>query len=132
MPLLMMLLRRELAAIPVEHWGYFFPGHVAVWRFLEQVRPGLLGTLQAGYRGRPYFRGRGSDWFTNVLGERADYLDALESIFYPLADELAPVLPDRDSFREQELPAIDEKKVEALASSVLRAADEALAGGGTA
>ena len=51
--LLQDLLRKEFVSIPIEHWGYFFPCHVAVWRFIQTARPGILGELQAGFDEEP-------------------------------------------------------------------------------
>src|SRR5215471_16238794 len=53
--LLMKLIRTELVSIPIEHWGFFFPAQVAVWRFIEAKRPGVLGELKATFRDEPYF-----------------------------------------------------------------------------
>lgn len=124
-PRLKALLRRELAAVPVEHWGYFFPIHVAVWRFIEETRPGFLGQLSAGFKGEPYFRGRGADWFVGTLGNTEDYISLLEEIMYPLTRRLAPLLAGHDSFREDELPEISSDLTQRLATVVLREVDHA-------
>ncbi len=81
------LLRAEMSTIPIEHWGFFFPGHVAVWRFIEAKRPGVLGPLKAGFRSEPYFEGKGATWFCEVLGNDEQYLDLLEAIIYPVTSK---------------------------------------------
>ena len=35
---------RELCAIPLTYWGFFFPCLVAGWRFVEERVPGVLGS----------------------------------------------------------------------------------------
>ncbi len=119
------LLRRELQSIPIEHWGFFFPLHVGVWRFIEEKRPGVLGSLDAGFRGEPYFKGKGADWFCHVLGNDPRYIELLESILYPLVHELGPKLPGMDFVPEDQLPPLVGTEVSELARVVLAAVDNA-------
>ena len=61
-------IRTELLAVPLEHWSQLFPVQLALWRFLEEVRPGPLALKRAGFdEDGPYFVGFGADWFLNVL-----------------------------------------------------------------
>lgn len=120
------LLRRELLNIPLEHWGYFFPMQLAVWRYLRGRRPALLGELEAGYDQEPYFKGRGSDWFCTSLGNDLEYLDLLEAIMYPLVDALPRQAHDRGFVRSNELPDIDAATVARLEEIVLDRADRAI------
>jgi hypothetical protein len=119
-------LRRELVAIPIEHWGYFFPCHVAVWRFIQAKRPGTLGDLNAGYDKEPYFQGRGAEWFCSILGNHNAYLDLLERIMYPLAAALPSSSRERGFLQEAEVPTIDSGAIEELASVVLSEAESAV------
>jgi hypothetical protein len=127
--LLQELLRKELVSIPIEHWGYFFPFHVAVWRFIQATRPGVLGELQAGFDKEPYFKGRGSDWFCGTLGNHGPYLDALEAIMYPLADALGQETRERGFLLEAEGPTVDLDEVRRLADVILAEVDEGVQGG---
>jgi hypothetical protein len=122
------LLRNELANMPIEHWGFFFPAHVAVWRFIETTRPGVLGPLKARFSDQPYFEGKGSSWFCNVLGNRAEYLHLLEAIMYPITrnapDSVRDAVRARGFFRDAEIPPLDPGTVRSLAEVVLRAVDQ--------
>ena len=117
------LLRKELLSIPFEHWGYFFPCHVAAWRFIQDVRPGVLGELQAGYKTEPYFKGKGADWFCDVLGNQEEYIGCIEAIMYPLTDQLSEKSKARGFPYKEELPPLDLDTVRALASAILNAVD---------
>jgi hypothetical protein len=121
------LLRRELVSIPLRNWGFFFPGHVAVWRFIEASRPGVFGELRAGYDTEPYFRGKGSEWFAEVLCNREGYLALLERILYPIVDALSGGAKERGFLYESETPTLDPDAVDQLATQVLAAVDEAIA-----
>src|SRR5262245_17625669 len=92
--LLTRLLRNELTSVPIEHWGHLFPAHVAVWRFIEAMRPGVLAPLKAHFSDRPHFEGQGSSWFVDVLGNRDDYLDLIEGIMYPITRNASPAVID--------------------------------------
>ncbi len=125
--LLMELLRRELASIPIAQWGYLFPGHVAVWRFIEAERPGVLGELAAGYDKEPYFKGRGSDWFCGTLGNQNDYLTPLEQIMYSAVGALSSEAKERGFLLETEVPPLDSDAVHRLARAVLSHVDHGTA-----
>ncbi len=119
------LLQSELSNIPLEHWGFFFPCHVAVWRFIELERSGILGGLDAGFDVEPYFRGRGSEWFCDTLGNRDEYLCLLEAIMYPLVDSLPVSARERGFLLLDEVPPLDAPTIEALSEFVLSEADMA-------
>ena len=123
--LLKTLLRNELMNVPLTHWGYFYPCHIAVWRFIEQKRPGILGELSTGYDAEPYFRGKGSEWFCGTLGNTGEYLDLLEAIMYDLVDGLSPSTKERGYLLDGECPELDLDIVRTLASAVLAEADKA-------
>src|SRR5262245_61272407 len=130
---MMELIRAELVNIPIEHWGFFFPCHVAVWRFIQVMRPGSLPELSARFDKEPVFRGVGSVWFCGTLGNRDDYIDQLEGIMYPVTKEASPKIREavrvRGFFREKELPPLDPLAVGRLAIIVLREVDAAIASG---
>lgn len=117
------LLRKELLNIPFAHWGYFFPCHVAAWRFIQDKRPGVLGDLNAGYNTEPYFKGKGADWFCGVLGEQEEYIACLEAIMYPLTSQLSEKSRARGFAYEEELPALDFDAIRILASVILKTVD---------
>ena len=49
--------KEELANVPLDQWGFFFPFWVALWRYIEAEHPGTLGELRCGYDDEPYFEG---------------------------------------------------------------------------
>ena len=55
------LIVHELCSIPADKWGFFFPAHVALWRFIRTTRPDVLGELSAEYTDEPVFHGRGAE-----------------------------------------------------------------------
>ena len=128
--MLTQLMQTELVSIPVEQWGFFFPLHVAVWRFIEAKRPGTLGPLKATFREEPYFHGKGATWFTSALGGRDDYLDLLEAIMYPITRntpaELRERVRARGFFLDSEIPPLDVTLIRRLANIVLREVDSAI------
>ncbi len=130
---LMDLLRAELVNVPLDAWGFFFPCHVAVWKFIEVERPGVLGPINARFHGQPVFIGKGATWFCQELGEVEGYFDALEAIMYPLLRNATPILRqkviERGCFYPEELPDIDPAPVERLAELALHAVDRAVAAG---
>lgn len=129
----MELIRQELTNIPVEHWGFFFPSHVAVWRFISEMRPGVLGELRAHFKDEPLFEGRGATWFCEELGSNGAYLDLLEAIMYPITRDAPATIREavrrRGFFHDHEIPQIDQAAVHQLADVVLAAVDQAVAGG---
>lgn len=127
--LLHRLLLNELAAIPVENWRFFFPAHVAVWRFIEEVRPGVLGELSAGFDEEPYFRGRGAEWFCGSLGESSAYLDKLEHIMYSVVNGLDRATLQQGVVSRGDVPPLDDESVTQLGQIVLEEVDRALATG---
>ena len=130
---LMDLVRTELVNIPVANWGFFFPCHVAVWRYIERMRPGVFGELKAYFKGEPSFEGKGASWFCEDLGSNEDYISALEAIMYPITSSassaLRQVVTQRGFFRDEEIPPIDAAVVDRLASMVLGAVDRAVSAG---
>lgn len=123
------MLENELSAVPLAHWGYFFPCHVAVWKFIEEFRPGVLGGLQAGYDNEPYFRGRGSLWFCDSLGNNEAYLDLIERLMYSMVRDLMPETMARGFLLRTEVPRIDDATMQSLSELVLKAVDEAVSSG---
>ena len=45
-------LEAELRAVPVSHWGFFFPCLIACWRFSCREHPALFGPLHMEYTAR--------------------------------------------------------------------------------
>jgi hypothetical protein len=124
------LLQEEFLNLPIAHWGYFFPCHVAVWRFINRMRPGALGELRAGYKDVPYFDSEGADWFCNVLGTREDYLDEIERIWHSVADSLRTESRERGFvLNRNELPPLDGDAVGRLAGIVLTEVERAFKNG---
>jgi len=127
------LIRAELANVPIDHWGFFFPCHVAVWRFIQVMRPGILSELKAYFKDEPVFEGKGATWFCEELGSQEEYLDLLEAIMYPITRDAPPGVREavqrRGFFRDEEIPSIDAGTVQRLAEVVLRSVDQAAAAG---
>jgi len=124
------LLRLELSNIPVEHWEYFFPAWVALWRFVEEARPGVLGELRAGYdREGPYFRGRGATWFMDILANDEGVLQGVERVMYGVADAMRDVLPGAVSIRVGDLPELPREVLEIVAARALAPTDQAIRDG---
>jgi len=123
------LIRRELAAVPVEHWGFFFPLHVAVWRFLEAVRPAALGPLSTGYDSEPYFQGKGAAWFVGELGNLDDYVEAVDAVMRNVVQSLGAKVVGVDRFAIEDIPPTDEELLARLATVAVKAVDEALVDG---
>ena len=86
--LLQGLIRAELGRLRLDHWGYFFPAHLAVWRFIREQRPSALDEVKCGYDTQPWFSGRGAHWFMETLVNRDDFVDLVEAIMYAAADHL--------------------------------------------
>lgn len=126
------LVRGELVATPIEAWGFFFPFHVGVWRFSEELRPGALGPVRAAFLGEPVFEGRGAVWFCDVLCSDPEYLNLVEHIMYQVTRD-APLrvieaVRERGYFRADELPGFAAADFERVASRVLESVDEAIRG----
>ena len=125
--LLQQLIRTEMRNIPIEHWGYFFPCQIAAWRFIETKRPGIFGSLNAGYDSEPYFIGKGARWFCDVLGNNVQYLDLVEAIIYPVTRDAAPGVRERvvarGFFRDSEIRPLDPAAVKQLAHVILEEVD---------
>jgi hypothetical protein len=110
-------IRAELLTIPLEHWSQLFPVQVALWRFLEEARPGTLTLKRAGFdRNGPYFAGSGADWFSDVLWDDEAFDFAL-AILDPVVIHLKG-LPSHpfDMVTEDRLPALDPAACHALAT----------------
>jgi hypothetical protein len=121
------LIRNELLAIRLDHWGFFFPAHVAVWRFLHDRHPSAFDDVKAGYDTEPWFSGRGAGWFMQDLLNRDEYVDLVEEIMYAAAEQaLATPAKERGFVRENEIAEVDLGDAGRLARVVLAAADEAL------
>jgi hypothetical protein len=115
------ILRAELVSIPLEHWGYFFPATVALWRFIRLSRPDLLGELSAGYKGEPWFRGQGSQWFTSELLNDSRVVDGLDVLMRAMADVVPPSAWDRAFLTSAEVVPPHAETVAALVAAVVSA-----------
>jgi hypothetical protein len=112
------LIRTEFSNVPLEHWGYFFPCHVAVWRYIEARYPGVVGPLRAGYSGEPWFEGTGAHWFCGVLGENPQYLDAVEALSYFVVNHLPDRARVRGSAERREIPQLPEPVLTDLVAAI--------------
>ena len=119
-------LEAELCNIPIEHWGFFYPCHVGVWRFIGDTWPGILGELQSGFDEEPYFRGKGSEWFCDTLGNDEAYLEAVERIMTLVVDGVSSGAKDRGFVAVEELPELPMEAVARLLSAVQAQVDAAL------
>lgn len=115
------LLRAELVAIPLEHWGYFFPATVAIWRFVQQSRPDLLGALSAGYKREPWFRGHGALWFTSDLLNAPSVVEALDVLMRSVADAVPSSAWDRGFLTSAEVVPPHAVTVATLVAAVVSA-----------
>lgn len=119
------LIRAEMLNIPLAQWGFFFPIHAAVWRFMRTISPSLLGELNAGYDGEPYFKGQGADWFIENITNNPRYIDLAEDIMYNVTSGLPPAAFDRGFVLDSELLAIDSSTVDELRSVITGEAQKA-------
>lgn len=117
------LLRKKLSSVRFKFWLDYFPCNLAVWRFIEISRPNTLGELNAGFDNGQYFLGKGSQWFTNVLLQNDDYLNAVDSIITDVVTVIAPRNRFRDFLYETEVPELNKEKVKSLGKLVLELVD---------
>lgn len=82
------LLERELRAMPIEHWAFMLPAHLAVWHFIEELCPGVLGPVVARSGDPPDFEGDGASWFVGSVTSDPGYLDAVDGVMRSAVDEL--------------------------------------------
>lgn len=120
------IIGKELISIPIENWGFFYPCQVAVWRYIQNRRPGVLDEINTGYDSEPYFKGKGSKWFCEKLFNDNDYLDIIEEIMYFVVDNLNPKIKERGFLLKTELPNIDLNVTEKLSKIVLEKVDDAV------
>jgi hypothetical protein len=128
------LLRRELAYMPIEAWGDFFPAWVALWRFLAESRPGTLDDeVRASYQTEPgmcpHFRGRGAEWFMQTVMDDETVLGGIERVMYEIVDSSKDVLPGKDFLRLEEVPEPSEETCERIGIAGLSLLDRAVAAG---
>jgi hypothetical protein len=123
------LIRSELANIPVEHWGYFFPATVALWRFIEEERPGILGEVSAGYDQQPYFKGKGSEWFVGELLNAEEVIDVVDGLMRDVVARIPRSVLMSGSVEHGDVPTIGRVDAERLVAATLRLVDEAAAAG---
>ena len=112
-------IRTELLNLPLEHWSRLFPVQVALWRFLEEVRPGTLALKRAGFDSEgPYFVGSGAAWFVDVLWDDEAF-DLALAILEPVVIHLKglPSHPS-DLITDDRLPTLDPSACHALATFV--------------
>ena len=115
------LLRSEFLRIPLEHWGFFFPGAVALWRFVQESRPDLLGQLSGGFDKEPWFQGRGSRWFTSIFLEAPGVIEHLAVLMRYAVSRVPPLAWERGFLYERELSEFQNGSVEALIAAVAAA-----------
>jgi hypothetical protein len=123
------LLRAELANIPVEHWGYFFPASVALWRLIEEARPGVLGEVSAGYDQEPFFKGKGSEWFVADLLNAEEIIDVIDGLMRDMVGRIPRSLLRRGFVQLGDVPSVGLVDVERLVTSTLKRVDEAARAG---
>ncbi len=121
---LLSIVKNELNTIPINQWGYFFPFHIAVWRFIEEIQPGFLGELKAGYDDGPWFNGPKSKWFCEELGNSDAYIESIEKIMYPLVQDLPQVAKDRGYVLDKEIPEIDMDLIKEITSIIKQEMDK--------
>jgi hypothetical protein len=100
----------------LEHWSQLFPVQLALWRLLEEARPGTLALKRAGFdRDGPYVVGAGADWFRDVLWDDEAYALAL-AVLEPVVIHLKG-LPSHpfDLVTEDRLPTLEPAACQALA-----------------
>jgi hypothetical protein len=112
------LIFAELAAVPIESWVEWAPVRVAMWRFIHEARPEILGDVQATIEdGSVAFHGPGADWFGR-LEARADYIDLIDNLMRAAVDAVPRSAQDRGFVRQGELPSIDREVVAGLVAIV--------------
>lgn len=131
--LLTSLIRRELVTIPIDQWGFFFPCLLAIWRFIEMKRPGVLGPAKGGFDTEPYFEGRGAQWFMAGLTSNDRFVELLEAIMYPITRDAPERVRDRvrqrGFFLDEEIPETPAALVDELAVVTLAEVDRAVVAG---
>lgn len=108
----------ELANIPFDRWGYFFPFMVAFWRYIQETHPGTLGELSARYAQQPVFTGKGARWFSDVLMENEELLDIIEPLTYSILDRLPREIAQRGFVRKEEIPPLAEEDFTRLSAII--------------
>jgi hypothetical protein len=117
-PDLRKLVIHELLNVTIDKWGYYFPLMLAMWHYIEQRHPGLLGDLRATYAEEPELMGAGADWFCGTLMSNRVILDALDAIAYGVVDRLPHDVLQRGFVTTRDLPEIDPTTVELLQSEI--------------
>ncbi len=120
------LLIESLCSTPINKWGFFYPFDTAVWRLIEQARPGALGALNASFDSEPVFRGKGAKWFCEQLGNDAEYLNKEEEFMYWLVEKLPQSAQVRGFPQPSELPDFNDRRLQSIVSTVLNCVDQAL------
>jgi len=123
--LLVKLLKESISATWILKWGYCYPFDLAVWRFIEKTRPGILGPLNSEYDEEPVFYGNGARWFTETLGSDPDYSADIEKFMYWLIGKIPDSAKRRGFLRDAEIPPLDLELLDRVVEVVLRRADEA-------
>jgi hypothetical protein len=114
-----------LCNIPLENWGHYFPFLVAAWRFIQELRPDVLGELKAGYdKEGPWFKGKGVEIFDHIINSESTF-DAIEMIAYPLVPLVSTSAKRRGFVISEELPQFDAKALDELSSKILEIVDKA-------
>ena len=111
------LVRNELATIPIEQWGYFFPFLVALWRYIESEHPSSLGELRCGYDSEPYFEGPNAAAFMHFVNAPHVFA-AIERLGYAAASDIPEAAHRRGFVVEQEVPLLPQKEFLVLVNAV--------------
>lgn len=101
------LIARELMNVPLEKWGYYFPLLLAIWQYIEERYPGVLGELHATYDDEPQLSGEGAQWFGQAVMNDTHVVDVLDSIAYGVFDALPDAAKNRGFAIETDLSEID-------------------------
>ena len=119
------LVRRELRAIPLEHWSQYFPVQVAVLRFLECRYPTKVAMQKAGFDEQgPWFVGVGVEWFTERLWTRDDVLELVDKFMTATVVDLKQRHPDGLDVARQ--VALDAATIAELEERVLTLTERAI------
>ncbi len=119
------LIAAELHTVPLANWGFFFPCHLAAWRFIHVRRPSRLGPLKARWDSEPVFEGLGAEWFCEKLGNDNQYLSAVEDIMRRTVDRLPVSAWDRGFLFAEEVPEIPDRSLATLLESIQKQLSEA-------
>ncbi|QSQ24867.1 hypothetical protein JY651_07975 [Pyxidicoccus parkwayensis] len=124
--LLRTLLAQELSSISLTNWGYFYPAQVAVWRFIQAARPGVLDEPLSGFDTEPWWDGKGARWYLDVLWNNEAVLTPVEEVLYPLVKAVPRRAVERGFLYPHEVPSMPLEPFERLVPAVLTEIDRAV------